>query len=166
MKTESIYFQRNDLKYKAAVSFLAERCFGKEMNIYSFFGSLFTAEKYHLNKYLRPITGEMYIKAASGVIPSQFYDSVTHIETFNFATMGNLTRNPDLTMFSLSDIEALEFGLSEYADFSNYDGDKKIRAETSWIKSKLGEPILFHNMLEEPAAIRYFKNLGPFRVVI
>ncbi|MBF0414135.1 MAG: SocA family protein, partial [Desulfamplus sp.] len=88
----------------------------------------------HINKYGRPITGDIYIKMPYGPVPSGVRDLITGnewlspkqsqqvresliIDKYNHYQL-TATRPPDMSYFSKSDIECLDAALNEYGSLS------------------------------------------------
>jgi uncharacterized phage-associated protein len=142
-----------------------------ESNIYNIMKILFAAEKYHLNTYGRPITGDKYIAMEYGTVPSWIFDA-TKLERpcLGFIKVENtLTadREPDLNYFSESDIEALEKGFNEYAGKSFSEVLKKNHDEIAWKNayekrgSNNSADIDFEDMIEEDWLIKDLTYLAP-----
>lgn len=71
---EPIRFQFNERKGVEALTHVA----GAWPNITAFFASkvLFFAEKYHINRYARPIVADTFIAMPNGPVPSTLYDFI------------------------------------------------------------------------------------------
>ena len=100
---------------------------------------LFAAEKYHLNQYGRPITGDRYIAMPFGTVPSWIYDA-TKLKSqglgfYKYENSLVAERVPVDNYFSESDKEALEFGYTEYAGKSFIEVKEKNHKEPAWIKA-------------------------------
>jgi len=153
----AIQFNINRQKAIECVLWLIQR---GETNMYSIWKMLFAAEKYHLNTYGRPITGDTYIAMKYGTVPSWLYKLtnkwrpgigfVKHENTFI------AERAPIRKLFSVSDIEALECGHNEYAGLSFGEVMDKNHKEPAWIKNwelreegKESIPIPFEDIVQE-----------------
>ena len=104
------------------------------IDIYHIAKVLFYADKMHVNKYLRPIIGDNYIKMPYGPVPSGVSDlikknmwlspnqqesveSSLEIDADNHYKL-KARRDPDMDYFSKSDLECLEDALKKYGDLS------------------------------------------------
>ena len=74
-KTTKISFEINAEKTLEAILYVAQKLGGK-VNRYNLMKIFFEADKYHLNKYARPITGDIYIAMQYGTVPSSVKDFV------------------------------------------------------------------------------------------
>lgn len=108
---------------------------GKRLGIVGFhrlFKILYFAEKEHIKKYGRPITGDNYIAMQYGPVPSHLYDLLKSIEGkedkyFNVSEyIVKTLADPDIEELSESDIEAIEKSIAE-----NRDLEFKKRTEKS-----------------------------------
>jgi len=132
----AIQFKINTQKAVESVLWLIQR---GESNMYNIWKMLFAAEKYHLNKYGRPITGDGYIAMKYGTVPSWLYNQakiyprgIGFIRSENFL----FAERPPITMlFSESDEEALEHGYNEYTGLSFGEVMAKNHKEPTWIKN-------------------------------
>lgn len=130
-----------------------------ESNMYNIWKILFTAEKYHLNKFGRPITGDEYIAMEFGTVPSWLYNaSKIKRQGIGFYRDENFLiseRNFEKSYFSQSDLQALNYGLSEYKGLSFDQTREKNHKEPAWIKNynKRGNAfskiIPFEDIIEE-----------------
>lgn len=91
---------------------------------------VFYADKYHLNKFGRPITGDNYIADTYGPLGRTVYGLLRH-DPFEILALGGngdlpfkvvgryqieATRDANLRRLSESDVEALQFSVDTYAD--------------------------------------------------
>jgi len=152
----AIRFNINTQKAVEVVLWVIKR---GESGVYNVMKILYAAEKYHLNTYGRPITGDKYVAMQYGTVPSWIYDATKLREpSLGFIRIENtLTakREPDLNYFSESDIEALEKGFLEYAGKSFSEVLKMNHEETAWKKAYENRgandsaDISFEDMIEE-----------------
>ena len=143
-----------------------------ESNIYNIMKILFAAEKYHLNAYGRPITGDKYVAMEFGTVPSWIFDA-TKLKrpSMGFIKVDNtlmVDREPDLDYFSETDIEALEVGISEYAGKSFSEVLEKNHEEIAWQKAyesrgnNNSADILFEDMIDEKWLIDELTAFAPY----
>ncbi|MCL2220022.1 MAG: Panacea domain-containing protein [Chitinispirillia bacterium] len=132
----SIRFNMNTQKAIESIIWITRN---GESNMYNIWKILFAAEKYHLNKYGRPITGDKYIAMEFGTVPSWLYDA-TKIKRpgMGFIKDANsliAARDPMSDYLSQSDLEALSHGVSEYAGLSFSSVKDKNHEEPAWKKN-------------------------------
>jgi uncharacterized phage-associated protein len=83
---------------------------------------LYFADKYHMEKYARFICGDHYVAMQHGPVPSYVYDlikaadegDIPELAVDDFAVAA--LRDPKTAMFSKSDIEALDWAISEFGN--------------------------------------------------
>jgi len=116
---------------------------------------LFFADKYHLTKYGRPIIGDRYAQLDHGPVPSLTLDlinelitplelsgigqaEVARLEQYLEVDFGDFyptiraRRDPDLSVLSESDIEALDFTIKNYGNKSVTGLRKASHRERAW----------------------------------
>ena len=132
----SIRFNMNTQKAIESVLWIIQ---SGESNMYNVWKVLFSAEKYHLNKYGRPITGDKYVAMEFGTVPSWLYDAAKikrqGIGFFKHANSLIAERAPIADYLSQSDMEALNHGLSEYAGLDFKSVRDKNHKEPAWQKN-------------------------------
>ena len=131
----AIDFQMNKQKAIESVLWLIQR---GESDMYRIWKMLFAAEKYHLNQYGRPITGDKYLAMQYGTVPQWLYNVASEQIGIGFIRYGNtfFAEHPYIRkMFSESDIEALEKGYNEYVGLSFEEVKTKNHKEPAWEKN-------------------------------
>jgi len=152
-----IQFNMNMQKAIECVLWLIQR---GESNMYNIWKMLFAAEKYHLNTYGRPITGDTYVAMKYGTVPIWLYKLTNKwrpgIGFVKYENTFIAERAPLKKLFSVSDIEALECGYYEYAGLSFSEVMDKNHKEPAWAKNwerrkrgKESAPIPFEDIVEE-----------------
>lgn len=128
----TIRFNVNIKKALEAVLFIASNC--KEVGFHTICKLCFYADEYHLNKYGRPVIGDNYVALQYGPVPTTIYDILKE-DPLLFEVLGEENqpfivqkvgskpivipqRQADLDYFSKSDIEAIKYAISKYADLS------------------------------------------------
>lgn len=119
----SVKFRVNPQKLVESIVWIAQRLPGSSR--YTVLKTLFYADKYHLECFGRPVTGDTYIKMAAGPVASLAYDLIKRSEylptylleaadaafanegTGKYPTVKAL-RAPNLEWFSGTDIDCLE----------------------------------------------------------
>jgi len=146
-----------------------------ESNVYNVMKILYAAEKYHLNKFGRPVTGDRYVAMEYGTVPSWIYNA-TNLKRSGLGFVRNdntLTaeRACDTNYLSESDIEALENGFAAYAGKTFQEVLNKNHAEIAWQRAyeKRGNnnavDIAFEDMIEEKWLIEELTQLAPNLVI-
>lgn len=148
-----IQFKRNDQKAIEAVLWFIQN---DEHDMYKIWKMLFSAEKYHINKYGSPITGDRYVAMDYGTVPEWLYDvTKSGNQKIDFYKQGYdlfAKRGPNCDYLSESDVEALKYSLDEYANMDFGAIMKKNHEETAWRKNHIREssaPIPFEDIIEE-----------------
>ena len=102
------------------------------IDVYHLVKATFFADKYHLNRYGRPITADSYFAAPWGPLPQVVYNLLKRdpIEMIALESNGELPfrvdakhrvygdREANLRRLSVTDVEALEFGVRHVEDRS------------------------------------------------
>ena len=149
-----IRFKVNTAKAVEALVWIIQR---GESNVYNAMKIFFAADKYHLNRYAWPVTGDTYVAMRFGTVPSWTY-AATRRKGLGFTRTGTtLKLEPgrvcDLDELSESDVEALEHGYKEYAGKSFKAVLLKNHREKAWLKAVERTPgthsseILFEDMI-------------------
>jgi len=167
----AIKFKINERKAVESVLWLIKR---GESDMYKIFKMLFTAEKYHLNKYGRPITGQQYLAMPLGTVPSWIYDVGIHQIGIGFYKAGRVLvaeRDYIRKFFSESDIEALEFGYKEYETLDFTSVKNKNHKDPAWLYTwarrgiSKRKPIPFEKLIDEAWLRKELKELSAFMVI-
>ncbi|MDR2358178.1 MAG: SocA family protein [Prevotellaceae bacterium] len=133
-------------------------------DFHKIFKIIYFADRNHLAKYGRSITGDMYIKMADGPVPSKIYDIFKAVRGDSFFTE-DATRYaqlfdvhdwyfiqpkqaPDLDFLSASDIEALDSAIAQYGTLS-WDEIRQKSHDIAWSLASDDAPISMENMLRE-----------------
>jgi uncharacterized phage-associated protein len=130
------------------------------------------AEMYHLNTYGRPVYGDSYEAWDHGTVPYYMYGltSTANNMPFHACSKNGLSPNavPNMDMFSESDIEALEHGMSEYSKMPSFgsirDKNHKLDAWKKYEKRiKAGEKriqISYEDMITNKEVLADLQELG------
>ena len=160
-----IRFKANPQKIIEAIAWIAQRLPGSSR--YIILKTLFYADKFHLQKYGRPVTGDTYIKMAAGPVASLAYDLIKRSEylptdlllaadnAFDSADTGSkyppveAKRAPDMEWFSVTDIECLE----ESAAYCAGKGFGALKDETheepAWIAAPMNGEMDFALFIDD-----------------
>jgi uncharacterized phage-associated protein len=167
---------RFNINIQAAIEALLWVIQRGESNIYNIMKILYAAEKYHLNTYACPITGDRYVAMEYGTVPSWTFDCTKQGNPYlGFTKIDKnslkANRGPDLDYLSESNIEALEYGFSEYAGLSFDEVLKKNHEEIAWKRAYISRgnynvaDIMFEDMIEEEWLIDELTKFAQFMVV-
>jgi uncharacterized phage-associated protein len=126
---------------------------------------LFFAEKEHLNRYGRPITGDRYEAWANGPVPQLAYDlirsrgdrldpqsleSVRQALHFEGGRRRQMTakRAPDLMVFSRTDTECMDRAIGRYADLPLEKLARLAHEDPAYRATKRDETIDYESMVD------------------
>ena len=124
---------------------------------------LYFAERNHLRIYGRPIAGDRYIAMENGPVPSFAYDvlkgtvhpadkglaegALQPLEGGHYPRYAT-GRQPDLDLFSVSDIECLDDAI-EYCRHKTFGAiSDETHEHTAWSKADLNAPMEYEEFLE------------------
>ena len=158
-----IDFKPNLIKIKQAILFCIEQN-GDGINIYNLNKIFFEADKYHLNMYGRPVTGDVYIAMKNGTVPSKTRDMINSFKKEGHFIFSDEKFDKDL--LSDSDIEALLKGFEKYAGLVFCEVENLNHEELSWKKTPLNQVIDFELMIENEDIKDYIQELGPLKIVV
>ncbi len=182
----TIRFTFNLEKFVNAVAWLANEC--PDCTKLKICKLLYFADKEHLIQYYRPIIGDTYYKLKNGPIPTiglallrghsspafqAFFNEAIEVSGWHVIPK----KQPDLGVFSKSDIRVLEKVKNTLGRFSAYDLRDLSHKEPWWGKTGFNERIDFSTLVEgeqDEAKIREFLEseqktrdaLRPYRTVI
>lgn len=170
-----ISFNINYNNIIAAILYVINKMNGK-VNKYNLMKIIFAADKYHLNKYGRPVTGDYYISMEYGTVPSNiknmidgnnrdYYLNILQIDDYPFK-VSNEKRNyfiesnikPNMDYLSQSDTEALDNGISEYAYLSFEEVMEKNHNEKCWQETELNTRIPFEKIIDDKEIVEYLRT--------
>lgn len=135
------------------------------IDIYHLVKVLFYADKKHINRYGRPITGDTYYRldygpvptAASNIIKEDLWLSPKNLSNVKSALIIDkknnfkltAAREPDMSYFSKSDQRMLEESLREYGDLSFDELYKTTHSERCYIETMHREIIDYALLVDE-----------------
>ena len=137
---DMIKFNFNKEKAREAVLYLAN----KKPNIdkLQLLKFLFYADKYHLNRYDRPILGGHYTAMPRGPVLSELYDEIKE-NCSDYILQGykiKPLREANLIYFSKSDIEALDYALCQYSQYTGTQLSNLTHNDKAWINARERAP--------------------------
>ena len=135
---------------------------------------LYFADKEHLNRYGRPILGDKYIRMDFGPVPSQTYDLIKHASSKKKAPKKlreavdvregfrhlHHRREPNMEMFSRTDIECLTNALEKYGTRDFGDLSKISHRQPAWKNAPENGKMDYEDMIEQsPKREKIIQNL-------
>lgn len=178
-----ILFHLSYDKAVEAIIFLATKKPGIDM--YHIAKVFFYADKEHVNNYGRPILGDSYINMPYGPVPSGVRDILTKNswmlspklvdridDTLTIADREDYykveaKRDPDLSLFSKSDINALLVALEKYGDLSFDQLYTLSHAEKCYYETEPSEKIDYAIMIDDNNPMRediisHMREISPY----
>jgi len=154
MTMPQIRFRFAPEKLVQALAFFADRGI-RDLDKMKAAKLLFHADKYHLLKYGRPVIGDQYACMEYGPVPSaslnvmndvvahdphfppvakDLFDEYLIVEKgiFKKYAVFRTKREPDLDVFSDSDIEALEYACKTYGSMTSWQLSEDSHEESAW----------------------------------
>lgn len=156
-----IKFQFNERKGVEALIYIASKWRG----VTAFYASkiLYFAEKYHINRYARPIVADTFIAMPNGPVPSTLYDfikgnllqagdpdAISNALSFGRDRYPNITakRAPDMSMLSASDVECLDEALEHCRHKTFGFLSTETHQDRSWRDAPTNGPMDYMAMLD------------------
>ncbi len=154
------------ISYEKAIEIIVWLAMKKPgIDIYHVAKVLFYADKLHLNKYGRPVTGDTYIRMPYGPVPSGVRDLITENSWLSPRQLERVknsliidkennfkltaTRKPDPTYFSKSDMKCLEESLDRYGDLSFEELYKLTHGERCCHETAPNEKIDYASLIDD-----------------
>ncbi len=146
---ERIHFNFDHRKATQALNWLAIKAGGR-INKMKALKLIYLADRYHLRKYGRLITNDLYFAMDYGPVPSSVKDlaeasdflgddeqeySEKYIQPINQYTLESLNE-PDCNIFSDSDVEALSFAWETFGYLDRFKLAKLTHEYPEWKKHK------------------------------
>ncbi|MFV3077199.1 Panacea domain-containing protein [Niveispirillum fermenti] len=162
MNMPVLKFQYDEKKAVEALTHIASKWPGVTV----FFASkiLFFAEKYHLNRYGRPIVADTFIAMPNGPVPSSVYDMIKGRvdllgdpeSVFTAIEVGQKSypqvrarRAPDLDVLSPSDVECLDEAIAFCRQYSFSALSSLTHQERAWMEAPVNGPMDYQAMIDE-----------------
>lgn len=153
-------YRLNDRKALEVILWFASR--KPQIDFHKLLKLLFFADKYHLNRYGRPIVGGTYGADQYGPVCRQVYRILTGDPLFIEALERNgalpfrvvhnyrveAERDANMRVLSESDVEALSFALKEYGERSFDELTELSHEEEAYLRAG-GGPMRYEDFLEE-----------------
>lgn len=144
-----------------AILYVAERI-GSKKDMHKIFKTLYFADKYHLSKYGRTITGDNYIAMEHGPVPSKIDDIFKAVRGDSYFSAGELSKyfhfvnrfiiepdmSADMDYLSESDVECLDDAINLCKDKS-FSELVDISHDYAWNETQKNRQISVGNILRE-----------------
>ena len=168
-----IKFNFNYEKAKETILYLANK--RHDIDKLMLLKFVFYADKYHLNKYDRPILGGHYTAMKNGPVLSELYDEIKKFSTDYILKGNNIKplRESNTIYFSKSDIEALDYALCQYSQYTGLELSEMTHKERAWLNACSREPdsnnadIYFEDFFDEidENKIKYLQEFAKLMVI-
>jgi len=156
-----------DNKALAAILYLAQK--KGSMDLYALVKTIYFADKKHLHKWGRTITGDQYVRMEHGPTPSAIYDMLKSVrgdkdwrtDLSGFLRIDDNTviplAEPNMEQFSESDLEALDEAYAEHGhkSFSELKRDSHDKAYHKSSEYRMHEEDLAE---DDAALIEYIRQ--------
>jgi uncharacterized phage-associated protein len=179
MREMMLRFQFDEKKGVEAMTYIASRW----PDVTAFFAAkiLFFAEKYHLNRYARPIVADTFIAMPNGPVPSTIYDFIKGrlhnagdpeavIKAFSVAQAPwprvNALRDADTSVLSQSDVECLDEAI-QFCKRRNFGTLSTLtHQERSWLEAPANGAMDYEAMIDDdnPARQEIIEEAKEFAV--
>ena len=169
-----IKFKFNKQKSIEAVLYLISKSGKNSYDLYKIIKMIFEADKYHLNNYMRPVTGDNFVAMTCGIVPSSIYDlcKIEDPEAAFYRRSKRIivaNRIPDCDHLSESDIEALDIAYEKIVD-KTFDEiyEMNHRENPAWGKNHVkgsSKPIEFEQIINDPKMIEELKDIASNMVI-
>jgi len=167
----SIEFTPNYRKIVEAILYVLSKHAQQAKSIF-ILKCLYYADKYHLQQYATPITGDLFVKLKHGPCATNAYNIMQGNElyipeeildiakdsfySFDSSGTGNnditykLRRPPNTSLFSDTNLECLDKAIDFCASFNNdYTLSEESHKEQSWINAVFQGPMSYELMIDD-----------------
>lgn len=160
----------NEQKTVNAVLYIISKL--KRKDFHKIFKILYFADREHIAKYARPITGDTYIAMGDGPVPSKLYDILKSVRGDSyFKDDGKFSKlfkivnwdlvkplqKPNLDALSKTDIEHLDNALELYGNMS-WDEVREKSHDYAWRNTIKNTPISLENIVRETGSDTEYLN--------
>ena len=176
-----IEFVLNGRKAIHAILYIIQQHKGK-INQYNLLKIIFEADKYHLNKYGRPVTGDIYRNMSFGTVPDAIYNTLKGRRNlrrylkqmgmkelpykYNKNThMVSSSVPPNHGFFVRTTVEALKHGIKKYGDLGFDEVKEENHKEKCWLETERNQLIPFELIIENKEVLKKLSE-RPFGIVI
>jgi len=169
-----IKFKFNRQKSIEAVLYLISKSGRNSYDLYKIVKMIFEADKYHLNRYMRPVTGDHFVSMAKGIVPGKIYDLCKIDDPkapFYKESPRKIKANriANCEYLSESDIEALDNAFNKLDPLTfGQICDRNHAENPAWGKNYIegsSKKIPFDQLIEDPGLIEELNDMAS-RIVI
>jgi len=169
-----ITFKFNKQKSIEAVLYLISKSGRNSYDLYKIVKMIFEADKYHLNRYMRPVTGDHFVSMKNGIVPSKIYDLCKNEDPKapffkKSPRLVRANRLADGDYLSDSDKEALDWAFEQLDPLTFGQICEKNHAENpAWGRNYIEDSskrIPFDQLIDDPELIKELKDIS-HRMVI
>ena len=163
--TVKIKFNFNKQKAIEAVLYFLNTNKEKTLTVMHLLKFLYYSDKYHLEKYDRPVLGDIYYAMENGPVASNVYDmlksSCDDFKSTGWGKNSKVTacRNANLDYFSDTDIEAFQYVLDTYKNFNPEQMSKETHKTKAW-KNAWSKKNIF-SARAEMSYEDFYENINP-----
>lgn len=161
--TTTIRFRANHKKILEGLVWIARQC--PQKGFHFILKTLFYADKWHLQRYGRPVFGDIYVKMPFGPVASIAYD-LLKFSDFVPAELLNLAedaiqvdrkgrvpsvtakRDPDESLFSGTDIECLKEALDKCSSMDFNQLTEATHEETAWSEAEMNGEMSWEKIID------------------
>lgn len=139
--SEKIKFNFNRQKAIEAILYFINARKNNPLTVMHLLKFLYYADKYHLEKYDRPVLGDSYYAMVNGPVASNVYDMLKNscedyiLEGFGKDSLVKPLRNSNIDYFSDTDLEAFDYVLTTYAQQTADEMSKETHKTKAWINA-------------------------------
>lgn len=163
-----IKFNFNKQKAIETILYFLNVAHKKTLTVMHLLKFLYYADKYHLEKYDRPILGDVYYAMGNGPVASNVYDmlkkSCDDYKSTGWGKNSKVTacRDANLDYFSDTDIEAFNFVIDKYKDFDAEQLSKESHLTKAWQNAWKKKKI--YALRSEMAYEDFYDNINPGKI--
>ena len=170
--SRKIQFRINYKKLVNVILYVIEKN-GGSINKYNLMKILFEADKHHMQKYIRPVTGDRYIKMKKGTVPVETLSIINgrgrefkkcieeaEIKKLPFKLIKEGSKHFVVSKeeayrgcLSKSDINALNQGIKEYGGLKPDEVEEKNHKEKCWLDTPDNKQINYEDIITEGKTI-------------
>lgn len=178
-------------KIAQALNMIATKCGDGKLNRMKAIKLLYLADRYHIRKYARPLTADTYVAMRKGVVGSvakditydtDFLDDEAKIYAQKYLKPSGeheyaSVKSIDNDVFSETDLEAIEFSISQFGKFDQWKLAEITHIFPEWKKHERealepggSVPMNYIDFFENPSESdplfkKYFTHGDPFKPI-
>jgi uncharacterized phage-associated protein len=176
-----IRYRANPKKLLEALVWITENC--PKSHYHFILKTLFYADKFHLQRYGRPVTGDVYVKMSYGPVPSLAYDMLKRNENLPISVLDavqssldvhhkgkypafSAKRRPDVNVFSGTDLECMKEALASCSPMGFGALTELTHRERAWEEADMNQEMNFELFIDDDLPnrdelIEYIRETAP-----